>query len=435
MKTYDTYKPSGIEWIGDIPEHWEMKRLKYCISINDETLSEIPDEDFEINYVEIGDVNYLTGINNFTTYSFKEAPSRARRIVKDGDVIVSTVRTYLKAIAKIKNPIENLIVSTGFAVLRSKSIESGFLGYFTLSPFFINETISNSVGISYPAINSSYIGEFIIALPSEIEQTVIATYLDRKTDEIDRIIANKQKLIELYEDEKISIINQAITRGINKSVAFKDSGVEWLSETPEHWKVKKLGYMGRCQNGISIGGDSFGSGYPFVSYGDVYKNVCLPQSVDGLVNSTEKDRIAYSVEKGDVFFTRTSETSEEIGIASVCMSTIEDATFAGFLIRFRPYSNLLVNAYSKYYFRSQLHRYYFVKEMNIVTRASLSQGLLRNLVVLLPPLEEQVDIANYLDKECLRLDTLIDKFKKQIELFQEYRTTLISEVVTGKVKV
>ena len=117
---------------------------------------------------------------------------------------------------------------------------------------------------------------------------------------------------------------------------YKNSETEWLEKIPEHWQLSKLRYLGVTQNGISAGSEYFGSGYPFVSYGDVYKNRQLPLVVDGLAKSSIADQKNYSVLEGDVFFTRTSETVDEIGFASICYQTIEKATFAGFLIRFRP---------------------------------------------------------------------------------------------------
>jgi type I restriction enzyme S subunit len=424
MTPYTTYKPSGIEWIGDIPEHWEVKKIKNSFKL---IMGQSPDSgDCNLNGEGIP---FLQGNADFG-YLFPKPQNWCIKPTKIAPVnsVLLSVRAPIGAVN-----IADQEYCIGRGLCSLVALNTKFL-YFCLD--CLNEELNSlGTGSTFKAVSTEQINNTFTVIPPLYEQTAIATYLDRKTAEIDRIIANKQKLIALYEEEKQTIINQAVTRGVDKTVKLKPSGVEWLGDIPEHWGVKKLGYMGRCQNGISIGGDSFGSGYPFVSYGDVYKNDCLPISVKGLVNSTEKDRVAYSVDEGDVFFTRTSETSEEIGIASVCKSTIQNATFAGFLIRFRPYPNLLISAYSKYYFRSQLHRYYFVKEMNIVTRASLSQGLLRNLVVLLPPLDEQSEIANYLDNESSRLDTLIVKFKKQIELFQEYRTTLISEVVTGKMKV
>ena len=121
MNQYEIYKPSGVEWIGEIPSHWDVKKLKYSASINDETLPETTDDDFEITYVDISSIE-KGKVTSKEIYRFVDAPSRARRKVRHGDVIVSTVRTYLKAIARIKEPESNMIVSTGFAVVRTKDI-------------------------------------------------------------------------------------------------------------------------------------------------------------------------------------------------------------------------------------------------------------------------------------------------------------------------
>ena len=118
LPTYPKYKPSGVEWLGEVPEHWEVKRLKYTASINDEALPETTDPGFEMSYVDIRSVDLIRGIVTVEDMVFEDAPSRARRVVRDGDTIVSTVRTYLRAIAPIRNPASNTIVSTGFAVVR-----------------------------------------------------------------------------------------------------------------------------------------------------------------------------------------------------------------------------------------------------------------------------------------------------------------------------
>jgi len=178
---------------------------------------------------------------------------------------------------------------------------------------------------------------------------------------------------------------------------YKYSGIEWIGEIPEHWGISKLRYIGSCQNGISAGADYFGSGFPFLTYGDVYRHREVPEDFSGLAKSSNIDQQRYSVQEGDVFFTRTSETVEEIGIASTCLKPVEQATFAGFLIRFRPNKEHLFAGFSKYFFRSYLQRKFFVSKMNLVTRASLGQDLLKEHPVFIIPLEEQVQIANFLD--------------------------------------
>ena len=151
--------------------------------------------------------------------------------------------------------------------------------------------------------------------------------------------------------------------------------------------------------------------------------------------STENERKIYSVEEGDVFFTRTSETIEEVGMSSVCFQTIINATFAGFLIRFRPDKTFVNNKYGMYYFNANFLRDYFAEEMNIVTRASLSQGLLKKLPILIPPKEEQIQISDFLDKKVIEIDSLIENKEKLIEELESYKKSLIYEYVTSKKEV
>lgn len=287
-----------------------------------------------------------------------------------------------------------------------------------------------------------------IAIPKLEEQIKIANFLDEKTTEFDSIISKKEALIKKLEEAKKSLISEGVTGKVKvvktsdgyelverKKEEMKDSGVEWLGKIPRDWNIKRLRFLGKLQNGISKGGEEFGFGYPFVSYSDVYKNISLPKSVRGLVNSSLNDRKIYSVLEGDVFFIRTSETVDEIGFASTCLETIPDATFAGFLIRFRPHKNKLYKGFSKYYFRCDLNRKFFVKEMNLVTRASLAQNLLNNLAVALPTLEEQIEIYLGLEFKIGGIDTSIEKLKYQIQKLKEAKQSLISEAVTGKIEI
>lgn len=436
LKPYDSYKDSNVEWIGAIPSEWKVSKIKYQSLINSASLSEATNENYVIQYIDIGNVDSNGNIINIEQYKFGEAPSRARRMIKDGDTIVSTVRTYLRAIASIKSAPENLVCSTGFAVLSPKNDMSPiYLAYLVRSTKYVDEIVRRSTGVSYPATTSGEIGKLECILPDKYTQKIIGNYLDDQTSEIDSLIDAKEKLIELLEEKRKAIITEVVTKGLNPDVKIKDSGVEAIGEIPEHWEVKRLNYLGSLQNGISKSSEEFGFGYPFVSYGDVYKNMELPETVIGLVNSSNSDRNTYSVRVGDVFFTRTSETIEEIGIASTCLKTIRDATFAGFLIRFRPNSKRLVTNFAKYFFRSDLGRKYFVKEMNLVTRASLSQDLLKKFPVTLPPIEEQEQIASYLDiktEKILESKTLL---QEQIEKLKEYRQALIYEAVSGKIDV
>jgi len=217
---------------------------------------------------------------------------------------------------------------------------------------------------------------------------------------------------------------------MRKYDSYKDSGIEWLGEIPGQWEVKRLKDLGNLQNGISNGKEYFGFGYPFVSYGNVYNDSIRLSDILTLANSNETDQKAYSVLEGDVFFTRTSETIDEIGIASTCLITIPKATFSGFTIRLRPKKRIINKQFSKYFFRAHINRQFLSKEISLVTRASLSQNLLNNLPVLLPNIQEQTAIAQYLDTKTQAIDMKVNFLEKKIGYYKGLRKSIINETVT-----
>lgn len=209
-------KNSGVEWIGEIPSHWEVSRIKYQAYINKNTLSENTDEDYEMIYIDISSVNSRGEITNSQEMTFNIAPSRARRIIRNGDTIVSTVRTYLKAIAYCENLPNNCICSTGFAVLTPKrTIHKKYLYYLMRSEIYINEIMRRSVGVSYPAINASDIGCLQCLLPPLDEQQLISNFLDQKTGEIDSLISDIQTQIDRLKEYRQSLIYEAVTGKID----------------------------------------------------------------------------------------------------------------------------------------------------------------------------------------------------------------------------
>lgn len=421
-------------WSGDVPETWKVAPLKHCIAFRSDSLSEGTNPDYWFRYVDIGSVTACSGVTGYAEMAFRDAPSRARKRVRRGDTIVSTVRTYLKAIARIEDDVD-VIVSTGFAVLEPCEFDSLYLTFLICSDLVCEEIERRSWGIAYPAISETSMSSIIVPIPPLFEQQLIADHLRRACAKLDSACSVLERQLQTLDDYRKSLIQETVTKGLDLTVDMKPSGYEYLGSIPSTWGMSPLLYLGEMQNGISKDGDSFGSGYPFVSYGDVYRNVFLPRAVEGLVESNSEERYRYSVKKNDAFFTRTSETIDEIGFASVCLESIENATFAGFLIRFRPNTCKLNMRFAAYYFRSENLRAYFAREMVSVTRASLSQNLLGRLVVPLPPLDEQERIANYLDSKYSVVDRLIAGKRKQLETLRAQRQSLIYEYVTGKRRV
>ncbi len=421
---YDEYKDSGVEWIGEVPRHWEIVPIKYLSSCNDETLSNKTPKDTVINYVEISDVNETEGIKNTTEYTFAEAPSRARRITKKNDIIISTVRTYLKAVATVKE--ENLIVSTGFAVLRAKHINEEYLAYSLLSDGLLQNVISQSDGVSYPSITSTKLINISLPVAPLVEQRVIATYLDTECGKIDEMIATQNKRIALLQELKQRIITTAVTRGLNPDVEFKDSGVEWIGEVPKHWDIIPLKRTGVFDNGLTYSPtDVADSGY-FVLRSSNIQNAKMDYS-DTVFVKTVPQKL--EVTKGDIIICSRNGSAALVGKCALFDGDFK-ATFGAFMMRYRPFID---RQYAYHLFQIVMGNYKGL--FSTTTINQLTKAVIGEMVVPLPPKDEQRAIAAHLDKECARIDSLISAQEKRTELLQELKQSLITEVVTGKRKV
>ena len=426
MERYSEYKDSGVKWLGEIPSHWEVVKSKYLWK-----------ESFAVSdsgREKLLSVSQYDGVTP-TKLDSRSESLKGYKIVSKNDLVINIMLAWMGGLGVSKY---EGIVSPAYCIYKlCDSSNPRFLHFLYKTPLYLAEFARRSSGVipSRWRMYTDDFGQVLSLLPPRKEQDAIVSYLDSVTSKIDNAIAQQQKMIDLLNERKQIIINDAVTKGLDPKDKMKDSGIDWIGQIPEKWEIRKLGALGLTINGVSHDSTYFGTGYPFVSYSDVYKNYSLPQSVVGLANSTVQERSYFSVEEGDVFFTRTSETVEEIGFASTCLKTIPDAVFAGFLIRFRPQKKCLNKFFSKYYFRANIHRNYFVKEMNLVIRASLSQQLLKGLPILLPSLKEQEEIANYLNQKTQEIDECLENAKKLIALLQERKQIIINDVVTGKVKV
>lgn len=205
-------KDSGIEWIGEIPESWDVKKIKYCTKLDQNKLAENTDPDYEFKYIDISSVTEVGGIGETIEVTFSKSPSRARMIVKNGDTIISTVRTYLKAIAFIEDATD-FICSTGFCVVSpiEKILNPKFCYYALQSDYFVQNVVSESVGVSYPAISSADIGNMKLCIPSTEEQDEIAKYLDLKCSEFNSLIESNNITIDKLKEYRKSVIFEAVT--------------------------------------------------------------------------------------------------------------------------------------------------------------------------------------------------------------------------------
>lgn len=425
-------KDSGIEWIGDIPKDWQIDRLQWHLKEVNVLNNPIQTEDVLSLTIGAGVIPYVEKGNQGN--KAKEDCSQYK-IAFPNTLVVNSMNVIIGAVGISKylgcvSPVYYVFEPLAGTDLR-------FVYYLFTNVGFQKEMRKYAKGILEIRlrISSCDLLKRIIPVPIFDEQQRIANYLDNKCTEIDNILEKTRASIDEYKKLKQAVITQAVTKGIRGDRPMKDSGIDYIGNIPKDWGVCRLRNIGYVQNGISKSGEFFGSGYPFISYSDVYKNIELPSNITGRIKSTKDERMRYSVQIGDIFFTRTSETIEEVGFSSVCMKTVPDATFAGFLIRVRPFNQKLDVGFSKYYFRSSHHRTYIVKEMNLVTRASLGQNLLKSMPVLVPPKGEQQEIANYLDAKCAEIDNLIAQKEQYIIEIENYKKSLIYEYVTGKKEV
>ena len=242
-KPYPDYKDFGVEGLGKVPAHWEVRKLKSWLGINELVLSEDADPEYRFDYLDIGlvDAGRLTARPE--QIRFRNSPSRARRVVRSGDTLVSTVRTYLKAVWHADDPGVDLIASTGFAVLTPRrGTLPRFVSYVCQSDPFTNRVTAESVGIAYPAISETKLGTFEVCVPPVPEQAAIVRFLNHADRRIQRYIRAKDKLIALLEEQKKVLIQEAVTGQLDVRTGrpyptYKESGVEWLGAVPAHWNV------------------------------------------------------------------------------------------------------------------------------------------------------------------------------------------------------
>ncbi len=434
--TLSSPKDTGIGCLGDIPAHWEVKRLKHLATVNDEALPETTDPGMEIAYVDIDNVDAIHGISRMEDMTFDDAPSRARRIVRQGDVIISTVRTYLRAIARIEESDANIVVSTGFAVIRPRQLEDRYLAYAVSAPHFFERVIANSVGVSYPAINASELACLDIAIPPLPEQRAIADFLDRESARIDALVAKKERLIELLQEKRAALITHAVTRGLDPDVPTKDSGVDWLGKIPAHWDIKRLK---RLATKIGSGKTPSGGAERYVSDGIMLlrsQNVHfrgLQLSDVAFIDATTDDEMAGTrVRDGDVLL---NITGASLGRCCVDRLRYLRANVNQYVCIIRPDEGRSDSSFLARAVESQSLQDQIFNHENGVSRDALKFEQIGTLVVPAPMIEEQCAIAAFLDRETAKIDALVTRVREAIDRLKELRQALISAAVTGKIDV
>lgn len=421
-KAYPAYKDSGVEWIRQVPEEWEVKPICRVTSVNDDALSDSTTGSTRISYVDISSVGYTEGIKQATEMAFEDAPSRARRKASTGDVVVSTVRTYLKAVAAVTDEYADCIFSTGFAVLRARQLEQSFLKWMILNELLIQSIEAHSEGLSYPAINASALVKLKSVIPPPEEQATIAAALERETARIDALIQKKTRFIDLLKEKRQALITHAVTKGLNPNVKMKDSGVEWIGQVPEHWDVKPFFALVTELNRKNVG--LVETNILSLSYG----NIIQKPETRNMGLTPESYETYQIVESGEIVFRFTDLQNDKRSLRSAQVTQRGIITSAYMAVK--PQS--IDSTYFAWLMRSyDLCKVFYA--MGGGLRQSLKFEDVRRLPVLIPPVDEQSAITNTINAGTARIDALVEKTEQSITLLKERRAAFITAAVTGQI--
>ncbi|WP_180113252.1 restriction endonuclease subunit S [Acinetobacter sp. YH12073] len=442
FKQYPSYKKSGVEWLGDVPEHWESNRLKkYLIERNEKNSPIKTDNLLSVTmYQGVIPVSEKQGNGgnkpkeNLENY----------KISYPNDIVLNSMNVIVGSVGL--NKYTGLISPAYYALYnRNKNNNIKFFSYIFHNPFFQKGLFGLGNGIMYKEsedgklntirlkIPMEKLNQVVLPCPSISEQNQIVAFLDTETTRIDNLIAKQEKLIELLEEQRKSIISHAVTKGLNPDAPMKDSGVEWLGKVPNDWNLSRLDAVSKIVRGNSAFSkmDLLESGkYVALQYGKTYKVNEINESFGSYVNQ-EFFKKSQITEFGDIILISTSETLEDLGHS--CFYARHDVGLIGgeqFLLKpknqnFGKYIYYATKAFSSY-----LQRYATGLK---VFRFNLDD--LKKIYIPDISLVEQQKIAEFLDKETARIDISVLKQKSLIEKLKEYRASIISHAVTGKIDV
>lgn len=417
---------------------WAASRLKYLARANRHVLPESTDPQFRFRYVDIGDVTQGSISREGESFDFSEAPSRARRVAQPGDVVISTVRTYLRAVAGALETTEPTVYSTGFAVVepRVSQVFSGFLAYLMQGDEFIQSVEARSVGVSYPAITAAEVMNSRCIVPPLAEQCAIADYLDRETAKIDTLIAKQNEMIATLRERRVGLVVATVTRGQAADVSTQP-GPSWAGRVPGPWSVLPLK---RVIAGIQTGtwgtdADGGENDITCVRVADFDRPRLAVGKSETLRSVVASDRRRLGLRNGDLLIEKSGGTAiNPVGFVAI-YDRDDAAVCANFIgrIRFRSGQAPRFWLYALHGSYASGLTWRHVKQTTGIQNLDLDSFVAERFPV--PPLDKQREIADYLDRETAKIDTLIAKVERHIELAKERRSALITAAVTGQIDV
>jgi Restriction endonuclease S subunits len=444
FKRYPAYKDSGVEWLGEVPAHWDLRRLKTfaCVELSNVDKKSVEGQEMVrlCNYV---DVYYHDQI----TEDLEFMPATATReqvekfSLRRGDVLItkdSESWTDIAVSAVVASDLPGVLCGYHLGQVRPSAQADGeFLSraFSAIGPRDQFQIAANGItrfGLGGDAIRTS-----LFALPPVDEQRAIAAFLDQETARIDAMVAKKERLIELLQEKRSALITRAVTKGLDPNVPMKETGVEWLGRIPEHWNVRPLKAASLLQTGLTLGKKFEGHRLitrPYLRVANVQDGYLSLGDI-ATVELPGQDAVRYELRRGDVLMTEGGDF-DKLGRGHVWEGQIEGCLHQNHIFAVRPQRGVLKSYFLGHVLSSGYGRAYFTATSTQSTNlASTNSTKLRNLPLPLPPLAEQDDILSSIAREAGRVRGLIAKVADAIEHLHELRTALISAAVTGKIDV
>ena len=432
-------KPSGIDWIGEIPTDWNIKRVKYLASLkgrigwqgltSDEYIDEGP---FLITGIDFcnGGIDWENCVH-ITEERWAEAPEIH---IHNGDLLITKDGTIGK-VAIVDNLTTKASLNSGVLLIRPQvDYDKKFLFWVLQSDeFWTWFKLKNAGNSTIVHLYQGDFAEFSYTFPMVEEQKAIANYLDAQCSKLDSIIADLEKQIDTLQKYKKSLITETVTKGLDKSVPMKDSGIEWIGKIPTHWSINRTRYIAKLCSGATPSKDniSYWEGdIPWVSSQEVKSDVIFDTSLhisEEAINSCSTRLLP----KGTmVMVVRSGILQHTIPVALLGVPATINQDIKAF-----EFNNSVIPAYFKYYIQGENDALLSILMKDKTTVESIDNNLLLSLKIMVPPIDEQKDIVNFLDKRCMHIDGIRQDKQNQLEAIKKHKESLIYEYVTGKKRV
>lgn len=421
MERYSEYKDSGVKWLGEIPRHWKLRKMKYTFS--ERSQKGYPDEPLLAATQNHG-VILKSQYENRTVEATKSLETL--KLVEIGDFVIS-LRSFQGGLEYAYN---RGIISPAYTILTPTYINASYFKHLSKSDIFISLLKSTVTGIREGQnIDYNKLKENLLPIPPIDEQAAMGSYLDAATSKIDKAIAMQQKMIDLLNERKQIIIQNAVTKGLDENVEMKDSGVEWIGMIPKHWEVLKLKRCASIKTGTTPPTNERkyfdGGQIAWFTPGDL-ENLYLKSASKAITNKAIQDNVGRLFPAKTIYFVGIGATVAKVSACDFEASSNQQIN------AIMCYSNLYYK-FATYVLKSEQT---IIRETaNYVTLPIINQSSTGLIDMIIPPIVEQQAIVSYLDKEMQKFDSAITNCQRQITLLQERKQIIINEVVTGKVKV